>query len=331
MVRGRRRRRRRRCTPSPCACSAADYVLWRSADGTVVGAPDRCPHREAPLSAGAVTDGDLSCAYHGWSFGDGGRCVAIPSADPATPIPPTAHLPAVQVEERYGLVWLCPGEPTGTIPVVSHDDDPAFRRINTGVDVWKTSATRMTDNFLDFSHFPWVHTGTFGRGQDPRIPHLDLEELPDGWFGYAYEVDADNPDEAKVTSTSDEPTVHRWMTTGFHLPFTVRSTIRYADGLEHILLLVSTPIDDVTSYFTFVVWRNDDFSVDRPRGRGLRPCHRRRGQGHARKGPGRAAPRPDRCRQRPGRQGLGRMASPPHHPHGCLTQCTPSTPMEHDR
>ena len=42
----------------------------------------------------------------------------------------------------------------------------------------------------------------------------------------------------------------------------MRSTIRYADGLEHILLLSSTPIDEVTSLFTFVVWRNDDFSVD---------------------------------------------------------------------
>jgi hypothetical protein len=41
----------------------------------------------------------------------------------------------------------------------------------------------------------------------------------------------------------------------------VRSTIQYESGLEHILLLCSTPIDDVTSYFTFVVWRNDDFSV----------------------------------------------------------------------
>ncbi|NIR39652.1 MAG: hypothetical protein GWN79_19565, partial [Actinobacteria bacterium] len=38
--------------------------------------------------------------------------------------------------------------------------------------------------------------------------------------------------------------------------------IRYADGLEHILLLISTPLDDVTSYFSFVVWRNDDHSVD---------------------------------------------------------------------
>ena len=27
-------------------------VLWRSPAGTVVAAPDRCPHREAPLSIG---------------------------------------------------------------------------------------------------------------------------------------------------------------------------------------------------------------------------------------------------------------------------------------
>jgi hypothetical protein len=52
------------------------------------------------------------------------------------------------------------------------------------------------------------------------------------------------------------------MSTGFTLPLTVRSTIRYEDGLEHILLLCSTPIDDDHAYFTFVVWRNDDFSID---------------------------------------------------------------------
>ncbi len=51
------------------------------------------------------------------------------------------------------------------------------------------------------------------------------------------------------------------MTTGFHLPFTVRSTIHYETGLDHILLLLSTPVDDLTSLFTFVVWRNDDFTV----------------------------------------------------------------------
>jgi hypothetical protein len=51
------------------------------------------------------------------------------------------------------------------------------------------------------------------------------------------------------------------MTTGFHLPFTVRSTIHYETGLDHLILLCSTPVDDVTSLFTFVIWRNDDHSV----------------------------------------------------------------------
>jgi hypothetical protein len=52
------------------------------------------------------------------------------------------------------------------------------------------------------------------------------------------------------------------MSTGFTLPFAVRSTICYDTGLRHVLLLLATPIDDVTSRFTFVVWRNDDDAVD---------------------------------------------------------------------
>lgn len=239
-----------------------DYVLWRTPDGTAAAAPDRCPHRQSPLSIGTVSDGVLTCPYHGWDFGDGGLCVKIPSNEDAGRVPPSAHLRLIHAAERYGLIWLCPGEPAGQIPVITHDDDPSFRRINTGVEVWRTSVTRMADNFLDIAHFPWVHTGTFGRGQDTQVAKLELEEQDNGWFGYAYEVTAANPEAARVTSSSDADTVHRWMTTGFHLPFTVRSTIRYASGLEHILLLISTPIDDETSYFSFVVWRNDDFSVD---------------------------------------------------------------------
>jgi phenylpropionate dioxygenase-like ring-hydroxylating dioxygenase large terminal subunit len=160
------------------------------------------------------------------------------------------------------LVWVCPGTPPSDVPTVPQEADPAFRRINTGVDVWKVCATRMVDNFLDISHFPWVHTGTFGAGQSQRVPKITLSQLDADFFGYAYEVDANNPDDAVATTGTDADVVHRHMTTGFHLPFTVRSTIRYEDGLEHILLLCSTPVDDETSLFTFVVWRNDDHSID---------------------------------------------------------------------
>lgn len=236
-------------------------VLWRDADGVAVAAPDRCPHREAPLSLGVVHDGTLACAYHGWEFGSGGRCTRVPSAAAGVPVPPAAHLPVVRATERYGLVWVCLGEPVAGVPEIGQDTDPAFRRINTPVEVWQTSATRMTDNFLDISHFPFVHTATFGRAQDTLVPRVELEDLDEAFHGYRYEVQVNNPTASNTTTGVDTAVLTRQMSSGFALPFTVRSTIRYETGLEHILLLLATPIDDVTSYFTFVVWRNDDFSV----------------------------------------------------------------------
>ena len=242
-----------------------NVVLYRAGDGAVVAAPDRCPHREAPLSKGTIDGGRLVCSYHGWTFGDGGRCVRVPSAADHVPPPPRAHLATFGCAERYGLVWVSlgstPADGPDGIPVIVHEHDPAFRRINTPVDVWQTSATRMTDNFLDITHFPFVHVGTFGRAQDTRVPRFELEALDEGWFGYRYEVRANNTDLGTLASGQAADVVERAMSSGFHLPFDVRSTIRYDNGLEHILLLLSTPIDDVTAYFTFVVWRNDDFSV----------------------------------------------------------------------
>ena len=238
-----------------------DYVVWRDGAGAVVAAPDRCPHREAPLSIGRLDGGELECAYHGWRFGEAGRCVLVPSANEGVPVPPKAHLATIHAAERYGLVWLCPGEPASGIPEVPYDTDPAYRRLNVDVECWSASATRMTDNFLDISHFPFVHTGTFGRAQDTHVPKIELAPLDDGFYGYAYTVAVNNDALGATASGLATKVLTRRMTTGFHLPFTVRSTIHYETGLDHILLLLSTPVDDVTSLFTFVVWRNDDFTV----------------------------------------------------------------------
>ncbi len=235
-------------------------VVWRSPDGSVVAAPDRCPHREAPLSLGQVDERGLVCAYHGWTFGDGGRCVLVPSSAPGVPVPPKAHLPVVCATERYGLVWLCLGTPAGDLPYIAEEDDRAYRRINSCVAEWATSVTRMTDNFLDIAHFPYVHVGTFGLAANTQVPKFDIVELDAGFVGYEYEVEVSN-EAGKVASGLDAAVVKRRMTTGFHLPFTVRSTIHYETGLDHIILLCSTPIDDERSYFTFIVWRNDDHEV----------------------------------------------------------------------
>lgn len=280
--------------PGPVAVQLLgnNYAIWQSGEGEFTAVADRCPHREAPLSAGCVTDGRLACAYHGWVFASGGTCVRVPSAESELPVPPRAHMPAYELEERYGLLWLRPkikaadtgeageartmdmagkiqeagaaGEESKgipSIPYIPQEDDASYRRINTPVDIWQTSSPRLADNFMDFSHFPFVHAATFGNPEETVIPKLELGPLDDDFYGYRYGVNANNPASASATSGEATDIVEREMTTGFQLPFVVRSTIHYRSGLNHILLLLTTPRDDLSSYFTFVVWRNDDFSA----------------------------------------------------------------------
>ncbi len=232
------------------------YVVWRATDGTLAAAPDRCPHREAPLSAGRVEHGCLVCPYHAWTFSTDGTCVAIPALGPDAAIAPTARLATVGIRELYGLVWLSPGNPTAEPPRIVQDLDPSFRRLTSGIETWSTSATRMVDNFCDVAHFPYVHAGTIGADTDPVVGPISVVDLGDDFTGYEYRVDV-------LDQRGD--TVRQRMSTAFHLPFTVRSNTFYETGPrcghDRVLLLCTTPIDDVTSQFCFVVWRNHDHDV----------------------------------------------------------------------
>lgn len=235
-----------------------DYVIWRDADDALIAAPDRCTHREARLSLGTVDAGCLTCPYHGWSFGPEGRCVGVPSSGADAAIPPTAHLATVRVEERYGLVWLCPAEPTQPIPHLAADADDAFTRLNTQVQIWECSATRMIDNMLDVAHFPYTHAGTFGLEQEAEVPRFSLTDLDDTFHGYEYSVTINNEGDVATMSGGGDEIIQLDMSTGFALPFSVRSTMSYDNGIEQVLFMTATPISAERAYYTFVLWRNDD-------------------------------------------------------------------------
>jgi phenylpropionate dioxygenase-like ring-hydroxylating dioxygenase large terminal subunit len=242
--------------PSGVTLLGERFVLWRGADGGLSATRDRCPHREAPLSLGSVTDGCLACAYHGWTFDADGACVAIPSSGPDASIPPAATLALLPVRERYGLVWLCPGTPVGEPPAIPQDDDPSFRRVTAAPETWAASATRMIDNFCDVAHFPFVHAGTIGPETDPVVAPVGVEPLDADFVGYRYTVEVGDERGERVRQR---------MSTGCHLPFVVRSTTSYESGPragnDRILLLCTSPIDDVTSLFAFVSWRNHDHEL----------------------------------------------------------------------
>ncbi len=247
--------------PVPRTLCGEELVLFRNADGRAVALPDRCSHRNAPLSAGKIVDGCIECPYHGWIFDSEGTCVVIPSSGVDATVPPKAHLSPIFCEERYGLIWVALDEPTTAIPPAPWDDDPTFRRLNMPMQVWSASASRMVDNFMDISHFPWVHVGTFGAATERTVAPVEMGPLPDGFHGYAYEVTAANDGDGATASGQEGDVVHREMSTGFHVPFSVRSTIKYETGLEHIIYLLMSPVDAVTTNFFGVFWRNDDFSI----------------------------------------------------------------------
>ncbi|MEV6948930.1 aromatic ring-hydroxylating dioxygenase subunit alpha [Streptomyces sp. NPDC051172] len=236
-------------------------VVFRDSAGNPACLPDICPHRQAAMSRGTVTAGRIACPYHGWEFDGTGRCMRVPSAGPDDVIPTSAHIQPYHARERYGLVWVALADPVADLPASPYDDDPRYRRLNTPVDVWQVSCSRLVDNLMDISHFPYTHPATLGVGSEKVVPPYSMQMLPDGFCGYIYEVRSSNPEIAHTASGQSSDVVERRMTTGYALPFAVRSTVAYSSGLEHNLYLLSTPIDDVSCYFTFIVWRNDDGSI----------------------------------------------------------------------
>jgi phenylpropionate dioxygenase-like ring-hydroxylating dioxygenase large terminal subunit len=155
-------------------------------DPEVVAFVDACPHRGWPLSQGALVGSELRCPYHGYRFDGTGRCVAIPAQRGDLPIPSRADLQPASVTAHRGLVWLAPEEPWAPLPDLPAFDDPRFSKIVLGPYTWHAGAAQINENFLDVSHFPFVHAGTFGLESDAVFPPLRVERK--GWeFSYAYD------------------------------------------------------------------------------------------------------------------------------------------------
>ena len=53
-------------------------VAWRDNTGKVNLTDDYCPHRGAPLSMGRLSEGRLSCRYHGLEVAGDGTVTAVP-------------------------------------------------------------------------------------------------------------------------------------------------------------------------------------------------------------------------------------------------------------
>ncbi|MBN9603969.1 MAG: aromatic ring-hydroxylating dioxygenase subunit alpha [Afipia felis] len=162
-------------------------VAFRSG-GDVAVFTDLCIHRGAALSGGTVKDGNIVCPYHGWAYDKSGTCVHIPSLPPGMPIPAKAKALPQLAREAYGLIWVCLEAPAQSFPAWPDDawDSDKYRVAFVKAYDWKTSAGRVVENAMDFSHFNIVHVGFTELADGPIVKPYEVERTE---TGLKYEYD----------------------------------------------------------------------------------------------------------------------------------------------
>lgn len=173
--------------PVPARLLGEDLVLWRDAQGRAHAWQDRCPHRGAQLSLGRVVpcasaEGGkrLECAYHGWRFDAAGQCREVPALPGFTP-PATHKARTFAAREAHGLVWVrLDGQDMGELPAFEGEGDERLRKLNCGPYEVDASAPRLVENFLDMSHFGFVHEGWLGARDMTAIDDYKVEATPTG-------------------------------------------------------------------------------------------------------------------------------------------------------
>jgi phenylpropionate dioxygenase-like ring-hydroxylating dioxygenase large terminal subunit len=210
-----------------------DFVLWRDAAGVPRAARDRCPHRGTKLSLGAVCDGQIECAYHGWRFDGDGRCRLIPALPGF--VPPVTHAVATfTVVEAHGLLWLQPQGHRAMLPAFTAEEDTRLRKLNVGPYEVATSAPRIVENFLDLAHFGLVHDGWLG-----DRAHLDVA---------AYRIEPTATGFVASGCTAWQPKSNRLSTEGSSVEYRYELTAPFAAVLTKLPALQDGYRDEIALF-----------------------------------------------------------------------------------
>ena len=179
-------------------------VFYRGPDGVATALEDFCPHRGAPLSLGRVVEGKLVCGYHGLEMGCDGKTIAMPGQR-------VRSFPAIRtfpVLERYGFIWVWPGEPALAEATSLHHfewaESPEWA-YGGGQYHIACDYRLMIDNLMDLSHETYVHATSIGQ--------KEIDETPT-----ATKVDGDQVVTSRFMNNILAPPFWQMALRGNHLP-----------------------------------------------------------------------------------------------------------------
>ena len=137
-------------------------VAWRDGAGRVNLVDDYCPHRGAPLSMGRLSEGRLSCRYHGVEISGDGTVTAVPGFPQCSYIGKKMVRAYPVVEHFQGLwAWFGDDENATPLPLVfplefTSPDWTGFPISQT----WQTNYQYVWDNVIDIMHPEYLHKDT---------------------------------------------------------------------------------------------------------------------------------------------------------------------------
>lgn len=144
-------------------------AFYRGANGEVAAVEDFCPHRGAALSLGTVCEGKLVCGYHGLVMGCDGKAVSMPGQR----VGGFPKIKAYPVVERYGFIWVWPGDPAqadqARIPHLEWAVSPEWA-YGGGLYHIACDYRLMVDNLMDLTHETYVHTTSIGQKEIDETP-----------------------------------------------------------------------------------------------------------------------------------------------------------------
>jgi vanillate O-demethylase monooxygenase subunit len=247
--------------PGPAAVEllGESLVLWRGPGGKLRAMSDLCVHRGTSLALGWVKGDELVCAYHGWRYGPDGRCTAIPQLQDPGRVPAKAKIPAYQVQERYGLVWVALEEPRWPLPEVPELESSDWAVVPAGPYQWASDAARQVENFTDFGHFPWVHPGLLG---DPERPVVPRHEVAQDGHVLHYSItrpEAPATDDFPVFGNEQTSPPERTSRYERHLPYTIALRLGWGGGRGMVYLFAAQPISQNQCCGYVIIGRNYNF------------------------------------------------------------------------
>lgn len=230
-------------------------ALWRGPDGTPRAVHDRCLHRNASLSAGAIVDDEIICPYHGWAYDRVGELVRVPSAGPDGHQALRCRVETFPVRDQDGLTWVWMGQR-------KEPDHAPFRMPYWDTPEWgayymttpfENGVTNLVENFMDVPHTVFVHEGWFRTRARKRVDAI-VERTPDSVL-----VTYDQPKDSigftgKILNPKGLPLVH---TDKFYLPNNTRVDYIFGDHARaFVITSTSTPVSEFESLvFTLISYK----------------------------------------------------------------------------